>query len=591
MKYKELVADFETVREKENSETQRVWLWAVRVVSTIKDEYNEIGNNITSFFDYINSLKGYYNIFFHNLKFDGDYIVNYLLQNGYKWTEKTKHNEIKINEFTTNVSFLGVVYSISLKTKNGFIVFRDSLKLFQASEKQLAIDYQLDTVKGEIDYNKYRDENYIPTQEEIEYIKNDTYIIAYILATFRQSGFKKYTTASSALYEFLILAFPRKDGKVNYLTSLKMFKEKHPITKDEDLFCRKAYNGGFCFVNPKYKNKEIGKGIVLDVNSMYPAQMKNQIMPYGQPMYYKGKYRNFIKYPLYIQRIKIDFKTKPNCPPIIQNKKRLLPWLTSRSYITDTEGHIIELTLTSVDLDILLKTSEVYYLEYIDGYAFKGKKGGFFVEYIEKFLKMKNDGKIENNASKKQFGKLYMNSLYGKLACKLINSVMQPYIDKNNHLRYREIGKTESDPLYVPLACFITAYGRLTLFDVMLKNYDRFLYCDTDSVHLIGTDLPKNIEIDPTKLGAWDLEFKFTKAKYLGCKTYIEMNDEKTLVKCAGLSTNISIDENYKIPDGVNVEVNFDNFNYNSQFLRKQCFTGINGKYIDYSIFTLKERN
>lgn len=589
---KEYVADFETINDNLYDDKQRVWLWAVRKVSKLKDEFCMIGYDIESFMKYIFCLPNNSNVYFHNLKFDGDFIVNYLLKNNYTWVNETVK---KLNEncFTTNVSFLGQVYSISAKINKTTITFRDSLKLFQSSEKRLAKDYKLDTVKGEIDYKKQRPNGYRATKKEIDYIKNDVYIIAYILATFREQGFKKYTSASSALYEFIVTSFPLKNGKVSYKTSFKMFKEKHPITKEEDTFCRKAYNGGFCYVNPIYKGKTIIGGCVYDVNSMYPAQMRYRLMPYGKPLYYIGKYlrKKYEKtHPLYIQRLKVDFKTKKGYPPLIQNKGRKINYLKSREYITDTDGEIIEITLTSVDLAIFLKSSNIYYIEYIDGYCFKAKEGSFFISYIERFLKMKNEGKIENNASKKQFGKLYLNSLYGKMASKLTNFVMSPYIDKWGHLRYKEIDITESEPIYIPIACFITAYGRQTLYNAIIENFDRFLYCDTDSIHLKGAEEAKGIEIDKYKLGAWDCETILKRGKYLGAKCYIEETiTDELIVHCAGL-TNEIIPDNVKTPKDVNRCVTFENFKIGAKYYRKRCYTGIDGKYIDYQIFEIRNR-
>lgn len=593
---KEYVADFETINVNDFDDTQRVWLWACRKVSKDKNDFCFINNDIKSFINYVKLLENNCNIFFHNLKFDGNFIVNYLIKElQYKWLYFDEQNKkLSPKTFTTNVSNMGQVYSITVCFDNGNkINFKDSLKLFQSSERKLAEDYKLDTVKGEIDYKKFRPLGYKPTKEEIEYIKNDVYIIAYILAEFREQGFKKFTSASSALYEFITTAFPCRSGKVNYRISFKMFKEKHPITVEQDEFCRKAYRGGFCYVNPKYKNKTIYGGQVYDVNSMYPAQMYYRLMPYGQPIYFTGCYRKEYTstHSLYIQRLKVDFKTKKGYPPIIQNRGRMLPWINSRKYITDTEGTMIEITLTNVDLLIFLESSEIFSIEYLDGYCFKAKTGGFFREYIDRFIKMKNEGKAEGNASKKQFGKLYLNSLYGKMASKLKNSIMQPYIDKYNHLRYKDIGVSENEPLYVPIACFITAYGRETLYNAIIENWERFIYCDTDSVHLAGTETAKGIEIDKMKLGAWDCETTFKRGRYIGAKCYIEeMQDNSLSVHCAGLNINNDLPHDLKLPKGIYRDVTFDNFRERAKYLRKRCYVGIDGSYIDYQEFEIKER-
>lgn len=38
---------------------------------------------------------------------------------------------------------------------------------------------------------------------------------------------------------------------------------------DKDI--RQSYKGGFTYLNPIYKEKDVGEGVVLDVNSLYPS--------------------------------------------------------------------------------------------------------------------------------------------------------------------------------------------------------------------------------------------------------------------------------------------------------------------------------
>ena len=56
----------------------------------------------------------------------------------------------------------------------------------------------------------------------------------------------------------------------------------------------------------------------------------------------------------------------------------------------------------------------------------------------------------------------------------------------------------------------------------------RFIYADTDSIHIIG-DPPKNLWLDQKELGAWKNEGRFPIAKYLRPKTYIHCNEDYTV--------------------------------------------------------------
>lgn len=58
----------------------------------------------------------------------------------------------------------------------------------------------------------------------------------------------------------------------------------------------------------------------------------------------------------------------------------------------------------------------------------------------------------------------------------------------------------------------------MKLYDAIFNNLDNFLYCDTDSLFIKGE--PKGIEIDPNKLGAWDLEATFDAFELGGAKLY-----------------------------------------------------------------------
>lgn len=50
-----------------------------------------------------------------------------------------------------------------------------------------------------------------------------------------------------------------------------------------------------------------GKGIVLDVNSLYPSVMHEEKYPFGNPVYFEGKYEEDNIYDLYIQVIRLFF--------------------------------------------------------------------------------------------------------------------------------------------------------------------------------------------------------------------------------------------------------------------------------------------
>ena len=119
---------------------------------------------------------------------------------------------------------------------------------------------------GKIDFSKVkqkeREKGHILTAEEIEYIKNDVLIVAKALNVLFYEDLTKMTQGSNALNDFKEILTKSKFN--HYFPTLD-------YEVDKDL--RKSYKGGFTYLNPIYKEKDVGKGVVLDVNSLYPSVM------------------------------------------------------------------------------------------------------------------------------------------------------------------------------------------------------------------------------------------------------------------------------------------------------------------------------
>ena len=103
---KKFTADFETSTWLPDESF--VWAWALCEVGNT--ENLKIGNTIESFFDEIQKEANPL-ILFHNLKFDGEFILYYLMKNGYEYTEK---RERKSKTFSTLISDMGLFYQIEV---------------------------------------------------------------------------------------------------------------------------------------------------------------------------------------------------------------------------------------------------------------------------------------------------------------------------------------------------------------------------------------------------------------------------------------------------------------------------------------------
>ena len=126
------VADFETTVYEGQTYTE-VWASAIVELNTT-DVY--IDNSIEFFFNRIKSFKSDMIIYFHNLKFDGNFIIDYILRNGYTFN-KVKDNEMKHKDFKCSISAKGIWYTITIKIGKKIIEIRDSLKLLPFSLKRI----------------------------------------------------------------------------------------------------------------------------------------------------------------------------------------------------------------------------------------------------------------------------------------------------------------------------------------------------------------------------------------------------------------------------------------------------------------------
>ena len=150
-----------------------------------------------------------------------------------------------------------------------------------------------------------------------------------------------------------------------------------------------------------------------------------------------------------------------------------------------------------------------------------------FNEYIMEL----NEIKMNSEGGKKYSAKLSMNGLYGKFGTNPTRINKIPALGDNSVVSYSEKFQEETDGIYVPCATFTTAYARNVTIRSAQKVFDRFIYADTDSIHLVGTEEPTNIDIDSKKLGWWKNEGVFEDAIFLKRKTYIKLKDKPTKIE------------------------------------------------------------
>lgn len=562
---KKYVSDFETTTKEDDC---RVWAYGCMEIGNKKNLV--IGTKIEDFMDWCKKEKC--DIYFHNLKFDGSFIVNWLLHNGY-----THSDDGLPMTFNTIISNMGQWYMIDIcygykgKKKLHTKIY-DSLKKLPFSVEVIGKAFNLGSNKVEVDpefYTRERNENHEITEEEYLYIYSDLEVMADALEIQFNQGLKAMTSGSDSLKGY-------KD-----VISTKTFEKLFPILSLEDNEeIRWCYRGGFTWLNERYANKDIGGGIVFDVNSLYPSQMYYQPLPFGKPIKFNGKYVEDEDYPLYTQHIRCEFILKEGYIPTIQLKNQGLMF-KQNEYLKSSKGETVDLYLTNIDLKLIEEHYDLYDVEYVGGWKFRSKVG-MFKEFIDKWMLVK----ATNKGAIRMLAKLMLNSLYGKFATNPKVTGKIPYLKEDGSNGFT-LPKDENgnvvdefkDPVYTPIGVFVTSYARNLTIRTAQKCYDRIIYCDTDSIHLEGTEIPDVIKdvIDDNKLGYWKHESTFQRARFIRQKTYIEEIDGKLHVICAGM------------PDRIKEKVTWENFHVgfsaNGKLLPKQVKGGV---VLEDTMFTLK---
>lgn len=487
-----------------------VWLWSARGVED--SSIDELGYSIESFMEY--ALHSPAVIYFHNLKFDGQFIIHFLLSNEWEHSFNDVY-DLSPGQFTTIISDMGQFYKIVVRSSRGLTEFLDSYKKIPLTVAAMAKAYGLDMSKGDLDYKALHYPDSGASPEEIDYVRRDTGIVAEVLRQQFEHGLTCMTSSADALKEYKRCVKEDFEGGFRSL-----FPE---LSLEEDRTVRAAYRGGFTYADTRTAGRIVGPGIVLDVNSLYPSVMRFRPLPMGD---YSPTSFLPADDTLYIATFKFSATLKPRGIPCIQLRR------SSRFSSTEYQPTIPEgtsLTLTSVDWKLINDMYDVDLVSVSDIITFESSTG-LFDRYIDKWMEVK----VNSTGGKRQIAKLMLNSLYGKFASRTQRVNKFPLLNEGRVVMKTHEGE-EAEPVYTPMGTFITAWARDKTIRSAAANYERFLYADTDSLHLLGTELPEGLEVHETRLGAWKVEGTFDRGIFVRAKQYCEEKDGVPDCHIAGL--------------------------------------------------------
>lgn len=602
------MADFETTTpeamERTGADHTEVWAWAICPIPCNYEQRDVvIGNSLDSFMEWCkkNLLEDDI-VFFHNLTFDGSFIMSWLLHNGYKQEKCGWKNKKHFRNYDLLAASMAGYYSLTVGMGKGAFRFQDSAKLLAFTVYEIGESFQTKVRKSLIDYDAHDKAGEYITPEEEEYIANDVLVVAQALwETLLSRGYKKMTAGSNALHDFMERfggkekfkeKFPPLEGVVSHKKPGETPEEekKRLDYEDsfEDNFTRKSYRGAVCMTKEGIENQTLRgiTGITVDKHSMYSSQMHSKsgnYYPVGKGTWtnmgvsehmrpikqvetildtIKNNYGKKVSFLSFM----VDFTVKPDHAPFVQlkNFSRFAP----NQFIKDSQG-MVRMYMSDAEFKLFTEQYDINAFQFLKAIEYNAVIG-LFDDFINYWYGIKESSK----GALKQLAKLMLNSLYGKFATSLEGDSMEAhlgYTDRggNYHddgiVHYTHLAE-ERKGVYIPVGAMVTAYARCDLVRAIQVNWDNFLYCDTDSLHLKG--LPRGIPITKKDICTWGIEGTFNRAKYIRQKTYFEVDNRGSrTVRCAGLPRSVIKEVDGKIVRvGARELVNFDNFDIHYDF-------------------------
>lgn len=573
-----------------NYKGRKIWL-----ISFYFSKYNKEQKEVYDVYDnqtqIIELLCNYGLIYFHNLSYDGNFILKLLQKLG--WKQRKELISLKCNWY--DYMMIGSkIYKIEIHYKNKITTIIDSNNFIRQSVKDIPKMYGLTnlekTWKGRGYDEKWMYEKVINHKESDDYILFKDYCINDAMIVFKaliilfdfvnknigeEWNIKKYITISSFAYDVY-------KSMNEYTNKYLDLKTNNFIDMDEYYLFRSLYKGGFCDVNDNYKFVEFTEKDDIhsyDINSAYPAILNNDLLP-------------------------CSFKNEPGLEfvtniIIFNVVDKLIAKTTLRFLFNDcfkykidenshphgfNQGTVFCLYENEFEWVKKYYVGEVYIIKKVPVYGCKFDLGG----YVKKFYAMKKQFKLDKNKGFETLTKLFINSVTGKFGQKPTYK-NRVYFNKENEATIYQIdpeqakygnyqrvatkvqlNNSNDDSFYVDkkyfneltidldinteinnflLISYITMKTRCKIISFIdYIGVDKWIYSDTDSIKIKGE--LNTADFIGLELGQFKNEGKANIAMFYHPKAYY-WNGEFTF---AGVSKDKTLDINYKdIQDGYTI--------------------------------------
>lgn len=445
---------------------QEATIWLFSFTSNKESNFQDVYNDPSQI---INKLNEYEFVFFHNLSFDGNFIIKLLQANGFNYLDSSLIKKDSPNYTYTSFILGKKIFYISFKINNKWTTIKDSLKFLPFSVHDLAKSFNLPIEKEHvIDYNDprfYEIVNHYPTRQQMpqeladlyanytHYAVRDTEVVyecmkkflnfvheyakpfsilnhpyqRSFLSTLGSLAFKLYqkmnpqdTPYLKIQNEELLNTFPDLE---NDKTQLEVWYEENGELKPNltPLNPRQLYKGGLTIVNDEHKRTLFTESTTLKPNEAIKKIVKKRVKSFDLNSAYPAVLKNcFLPCSLvpkdglvYVD----DIVAVESIEEPLIAKTNLRPLFSSLGGNGDTsDGHPSKSTgywyIWGKEWDHIKELYIIPESAIINRYPAYGKKfdeGG----YVELFYNLKKQFKKTNRAFY-QISKLFMNALTGK---------------------------------------------------------------------------------------------------------------------------------------------------------------------------------
>ena len=445
-------------------------------------------------------------IFGHNIVYDMQFVE----------LDIARKDGFELKKFMQNPNYW-VFYN---KEKDIRVVFLDTFNFFKTSLQKL-----FPTEKVEIDFKTY-------DYKDLSLLKKRCKVDVFLTCK---------------------LAFDLKGISASDM-SFKAFREEKGvyIQKVETEIAKRSYYGGRveCYVN----NLRIENVKYYDFNSLYPSVMKGNLIPVKYVQTIENPsfeiVQELIKRKFFLfAEVEVEVPKSEKIPPFPyrgKDEKLYFPVGRFTTFLAMPEI-VLGLQLGYIKKFIRI---EQYYAKQV------------FDNYVDKYYRLRQE-----NPDKKEFYKLYLNSLYGKFGQREhITDII--HVDDASFIGMLEVeGKkyyiykgygfksevTEKRKYNVAVASAITSYARVKLYNEIRKINFNVVYVDTDS--LFTTE---NLETSK-ELGKLKLECEGT---FLGFRAKCYIIKDKVKFKGAKVSLQLLND------CGQEIEVEMEKFPTFREFIK-----------------------